>query len=112
MGLQGNMASMLQALKDSRKQTMEHWSEELGIAPSTLQDYLKGKGNPTVKMVEHLAAQLGVDPLALLSGQLEPERHETVFLLLNTVQAVSGLPQPKRIKFAELFLELVWLWED
>lgn len=111
MGIQKNMADMLRALKVNRKRTMEGWSEELGIAPSTLQAYLKGEGNPTIKMVEHLAEQLGVDPIALISGEIEPEQYEIVLLMLNTIRAVSDLPQPKRLKFAELFLELVQLWE-
>ena len=112
MGLQKNMADMLRALKENRKETMEGWSEELGIAPSTLQDYLKGKGNPTVKMVEHLAEKLGVNPIALISGEIGPEQYEAALLILNTIRAVSDLPQPKRLKFAELFLEQVRLLEE
>lgn len=112
MGMQKNIAQMLRAKRQLSGQSIEEWSEELGIASSTLQDYLKGEGNPTIRMVEHLAEKLGIDPVALVSGKLEPEQHEIVLLMLNTIQAVSKLPQPKRLKFAELFLEQVRLWED
>lgn len=112
MGMLDNMADMLRALKESRGKTMEDLSEELGIAQSSLQDYLKGAGNPTVKMVEHMAEKLGISPIALVSGKMEPEQYQIVLLMADTVQAVSNLPQPKRLKFAELFLELVQLWEE
>lgn len=112
MGIQGNIADMMRALKESRGKTMEGWADELGIAQSTLQEYLKGAGNPTVKMVEHLAEKMGVDPIAMMSGKIEPEQYQIVLLMADTIEAVSNLPQPKRLKFAELFLELVQLWEE
>lgn len=112
MGIQGNMADMLQAKRKLSGQSIEGWSAELGIAPSTLQDYLKGVGNPTIKMVEHLADRLDIDPIALIAGQIETEQYQIVLLLLETIKAVSDLDQPKRLRFAELVLELVQLWEE
>ena len=112
MSIQDNMADMLRAKKQLSGQSIEGWAEELAIAPSTLQEYLKGSGNPTVKMVEHLADKLGVDPVALMYGTIEPEQRQIALLLLDTIHGVSVLPQPKRLRFAELFLELVRLWEE
>lgn len=112
MSIQENMADMLRAKRKLSGQSINEWADELGIAPSTLQDYLKGNGNPTVKMVEHLGEKMGINPVALLSGDIEPEQIQTVLLLLDTIQAVSILPQPKRFRFAEQFLELVQLWEE
>lgn len=112
MSIQENMADMLRAKRKLSGQSINEWADELGIAPSTLQDYLKGNGNPTVKMVEHLGEKMGINPVALLSGDIEPEQIQTVLLLLDTIQAVSILPQPKRLRFAEQFLELVQLWEE
>jgi len=112
MGMQENIADMLRAKKQFSGRSISDWSEELGIAPSTLQDYLKGTGNPTVKMVEHLAEKLDIAPIALVAGKMEPEQYEIVLLMLDTIKEVSILPQPKRLRFAELFLELVRLWED
>ena len=57
----------------------------------------------------HLADKLGVDPLVLMSGDIEPEQRQTALLLLDTIQAVSVLPQAKRLRFAEQFMELVQL---
>lgn len=112
VSIQENMADMLRAKRKLSGQSINEWADELGIAPSTLQDYLKGNGNPTVKMVEHLGEKMGINPVALLSGDIEPEQIQTVLLLLDTIQAVSILPQPKRFRFAEQFLELVQLWEE
>lgn len=110
MGMQENMADILRAKRKLSGQSIDVWAEELGIAPSSLQDYLKGEGNPTVKMVEHLAEKLGVDPLALVSGNVEPEQYQTALLLLETIRAVSVLPLPDRIRFAELFLDMMQLF--
>lgn len=55
MGMQQNMADLICAIKKQRGKSVMGLSEELEISASTLQDYLKGKGNPTVKMVERLA---------------------------------------------------------
>ena len=52
MSIQDNMADMLRAKRKLSGQSIEEWAEELGIAQSTLQEYMKGNGNPTVKMVE------------------------------------------------------------
>lgn len=112
MGMRENMSEMMRMLKRYSKKSVEEFSTDLDIASSTLQEYLNGRGNPTVSMIEHIAEKLGVDPIALVSGKLEPEQSQIVFLLLDTIQAISDLPQPRRLKFAELFLELVHLWED
>lgn len=112
MGMLENMADMLRAKRKLSGQSIGEWADELGIAQSTLQEYIRGNGNPTVKIVEHLADKLEIDPIALISGNIEPEQRQTALLLLDTIQAVSALPQPKRLRFAEQFLELVQLWEE
>lgn len=111
MGMLENMAEMIRRMKEYSGKSVGEFSEDLDISPSTLQEYLSGKGNPTISMIEHLAKKLGVNPLALVSGNIEPEQMQIVFLLLDTIQAVAALPQPRRLKFAELFLEMVQLWE-
>lgn len=111
MGIQENIADMMRAKKESSGKSMTDLSEELEISPTTLQDYLKARGNPTIKMVERLAEKLEIDPIALMAGTIEPEQYQIVLLMIDTIQAVSSLSQPKRLKFAELFLELVQLWE-
>lgn len=112
MGIQENMANMIRTIKRSRGKSTVEFSEELEISPSTLQEYMKAKGNPTIQMIERLAEKMNIDPIALMSGKIDEEQYQIVVLMLDTIQAVSDLPQPKRLKFAELFLELIHLWEE
>ena len=112
MGIQENMADIIKLIKQNRGKSTADFSEELEISPSTLQEYLKARGNPTIKMIEGLSEKLGIDPIALMSGKLEPEQYEIAQLMLDTIQAVSVLPPPKRVRFAELFLEQMQLWEE
>lgn len=109
MGILENMAETLRIKRKLSGQSIEKWAEDLEIAQSTLQGYLNGDGNPTLSMVAHLADKLGLDPLALLSGDIEPEQRQTVLLMLETIQTVSVLPQPKRQRFVEQFVELIQL---
>ena len=101
MGILENIADLMLATKKSSGKSVAILSEELEISPSTLQDYLKATGNPTIKMVERLAEKLDLDPIALMAGSMEPEQYEIVLL-----------PQSRRLRFAQLFLELIQLWED
>lgn len=112
MGIQQNMADMMRAIRKQRRKSMVEFSEDLEVSTSTLQDYLKGKGNPTIKMVERLAQKMGVDPIALMSGVAKPEQYQIVLLLLDTIQELSRLSQCKRVRFAKLFWEMVELWGE
>lgn len=112
MGILENIADLMLATKKSSGKSVAILSEELEISPSTLQDYLKATGNPTIKMVERLAEKLDLDPIALMAGSMEPEQYEIVLLMTDTIRAVSDLPQSRRLRFAQLFLELIQLWED
>lgn len=112
MGIQQNMADMMCAIKRQRGKSMAEFSEELEISSSTLQEYLNARGNPTMKMVERLAEKLDVNPVALISGVVEPDKYQILLLLFDTVREVAILPQDKRLRFAELFLELIQLWGE
>lgn len=112
MGIQQNMADMMRTIKRQRGKSMAEFSEELEISSSTLQECLNARGNPTMKMVERLAEKLDVNPVALISGVVEPDKYQILLLLFDTVREVAILPQDKRLRFAELFLELIQLWGE
>lgn len=112
MGIQENMAEIIREIKESSGKSIASFSEELEISPTTLQGYLKAHGNPTVKMIEHLADKMGVDPLALISGKVEPEQYEIALMLLRIAQEVSNLPRSNQVRFAEIFLELMQVQEN
>ena len=58
MGIQENMSKSIRSLKEVQHKSLVELSEELEISRSTLQKYLDGHGNPSLKMVEHLAEKL------------------------------------------------------
>ena len=112
MGIQQNMADTIRMIMGLRKKTLEEFANDLGISRSTLQEYIKAHGNPTALMIEHIAQKLEIDPAILMTGLLDLDRREIVLLLLNSIQALAELPKEKRIRFAELFLEMVHLWNS
>ena len=112
MGIQENMSKSIRSLKEVQHKSLVELSEELEISRSTLQKYLDGHGNPSLKMVEHLAEKLHVDPIFLLAEMFEPSQQEVVLLLMDTIKELAKLPQSKRVLFAKRFLEIIHLWDD
>ena len=111
MSLQENMAVAIRAVMEQRHKSLAEFSEDLEISRTALYDYLNAKGNPSVGTIEHIAAKLEISPTALMTGLMDLDRRELALLLLNTIQSVAELPIEKRLRFAELFLEMVRLWD-
>jgi len=112
MSLQENMAAFIRAAMRSQHKSLTEFSDELGISRNALYNYLHGKGNPSVATLEHMAQNLGVDPASLVLGLFDLDRREITLLLLDTIQGVAELTEEKRLRFAELFLEMVKLWNE
>lgn len=112
MGIQQNLADMMYAFKKERNLSDAEFSETLEISRSTLQDYLHGRGNPSVATLEHMAERLDVDPLVLVSGAFRADQTGVVLLLFRTVKGVLELSADKRRRFAALFVQMVSLWEQ
>lgn len=112
MGIQQNLADAMRIIKERRNISLVDFSEELGISCSTLQEYFHGQGNPTILMVEHIASKLNLDPIALMSGVLEPNQIDVLLLFLESVQKVSYLPQYKKRQFVRLLRQMIELWEE
>ena len=68
MGIKHNLAKQLTTIRQQRGLSITEFSEELEIARSSLQDLLSGAGNPRTETIEHIANQLGIDPITLLSA--------------------------------------------
>lgn len=111
MGIQQNMANAIRMIQKMRHKSMDEFAEDLQISRSTLHEYCKGRGNPTALMMEHLAQKMDIDPSVLVSGLFDPNQQEAAMLLLSTIQEISKLPKDRRVRFAELFLEMVSLWD-
>lgn len=112
MGLQENMAAFIREIMRRNGKTLTEFSEELGISRNSLYAYCTGGGNPTMTTLEHMAERLNVNPASLILGVFDLEQGRIANLLLDTVQSVSELPEEKRLRFAELFLEIIRLWDE
>ena len=113
MSLQDNLAAVIRALMKQKDKSLSEFSEELGVSRNSLHAYSKGEGNPMLSTIEHIAERLGISPAALILGALDGgSQYEISQLLLDTIQRVSELTEEKRLRFAELFLELVKLWDE
>lgn len=113
MGMQENIAVSIRTIMERRKKSLSEFSEELGISRNALYDYIRGRGNPSITTLEHIAEKLELDPSVLVLGLFELDQRETaLLLLLDTIQGVAELGEEKRIRFAELFLEMVRLWNE
>lgn len=112
MGLNETIAATIRAVMKQRRKSLSAFSEEIGISKTSLHNYIHGRGNPSVATLEHIAEKLGVSPAALMTGLLDLDQREITLLLLDTIQGVAELPEEKRLRFAELFLEMVKLWNE
>lgn len=110
--LQENIATAIRTIMEKRNKSLTEFSEELGISRTALYDYLRGRGNPSIETLEHIAEKLGVSPAVLMTGLFDLDRREITLLLLDTIHEVAELPEAKRLRFAELFLEMVKLWNE
>lgn len=110
MGLQKNWSESLKMLKKLRGASYTEMSEDAEMSRSTIQDYLKGKGNPTLSSIDHIAEKLGVDPVLLVAGTPNPERAYMTWLLMETLKEFTKLPKEDRRLGAELFYRLLSLF--
>lgn len=112
MEITENLANTLRRFKNNRHISMIEMANELEISSSTLQDYLSGQGNPSIKTIEHIASKMQISPNFLLSNTLSNKSLNIILPLLESFSLVEKLPQEKRNKFADLFYELIQLMGD
>ena len=110
MGIQKNIAATLRLYMSENNKTLAEFADELQIARSSLQEYLKGEGNPSVCTIEQIAEKMEMDPAILLTGILDLDKREIAYTLLTTLQKVGSLPKDKQLRFVELFMEMLQLW--
>lgn len=110
MEIQKNIATVIRALKDASGKSLADFSAELEISRTTLQEYLSGKGNPSAATIEHLAKKLDVDPSFLITGVFTYDQITILMKMLDLYNLLSELSPKQRLRFAELLLEMVYLW--
>ncbi len=107
MSLQKNLANAMKAFKASRHLSISDFSEELGISCSSMQTLLKGSGNPRMDTIEHIAAQLEIEPHVLLSVSFSESQLEFAMHILDSLDFFSKLSTAEREAFASLFLKML-----
>lgn len=112
MSLQKNVSEAMRLLKAQRNLSMTEFSAELDVSKATLQTYLNGTGNPSLGMVEHMAEQLGIDPMFLLAGGGSGGPFQAYYYFSGLLCILKELPDEKRRKFEVLFHQILALWED
>ena len=110
MSLQENMAASIRAIMKNRHKSLSEFSAELGISRNALYNYLRG--NPSIATLEHMAKNLGVSPAALMLGVFDTDRRQVMLTLLGTIGGMADLPEDKRLRIAELLLEVVKIWNE
>ncbi len=110
MSLQKNLSDSLNAIHASRKQTLTAFAEELGISRSSLQEILKGNGNPRIDTIEQIAKQLHVDPLELLASSEDDLK--LTLPLSQILGAASRLSDDKKQELTAAFNAIVSLFTE
>lgn len=112
MDLRANMATFFRRFAKKRGLSIAKLQIIAAVSRNTLYAYIRGEGNPTLSTLEHLARNLGVDPVAILLGIYDPDSNEFSVLLLNTIRGVSELPQDEQQRFLRQFIrEMSRLWD-
>jgi transcriptional regulator with XRE-family HTH domain len=66
--IQKNIAATLKAAMAEKDLTLVEFAEEIGIARTSLQGYLKEESNPRADTIELLSERLNISPSELISG--------------------------------------------
>ena len=74
MNIQKNIAATLKSAMQEKNMTLVEFAEEIGIAKSTLQGYLKENANPRADTIELLSERLNISPTRLIADSEEIER--------------------------------------
>ena len=72
MNIQKNIAATLKTAMREKDMTLVEFADEIGIARSSLQGYLKEHSNPRADTIELLSKKLNIPPTQLISGPEEP----------------------------------------
>ncbi len=107
MSIIENVSLRIQEYKEFRHMSLSGMSDDLGIPVSSLQCYLKGTSDLRATTIELLAEKMDIPLMEMVSGPSpEWERAETI---IRAAKEFAVLPEEKREKGVQLFLQLVAL---
>ena len=110
MQVKENVANMIRQYKIEHKLSLYGLSEELGMAPSSVQSYLNKEVNPRLDTLVQLAKKMDTSLMELISGPT-PEWERTA-AIVRAAREFSGMSPEQREKGIQLFLSLVDLFSQ
>ena len=105
--IQENIAATLKAKMEENHETLAEFSQRLGIARSSLQEYLKENSNPRADTIELLADKLAMTPAELISGSVLDR--EYALKLQEKTEEIHPMLQPVAAEYLRLLQELFLL---
>ncbi len=112
MNLSQSVAAYIKMLQAYHGLDEEEVSKLIGVSRSTVSNLLQDKGNLRLKTVETVAANLGMNPVALLGYPSVEKTWKLLLELPEVLAALLAMPVDKRVRFMELLNELVQLWNE
>ena len=107
MTLNKSLAASIRRYKQARDLTVAELAEDLHLAVSPTQEYLKGNCSPRTDTLELLAERMGVTVGELLASP--PPELERTESLMQAAGVLAALKPEKREKAVKLLLELAEL---
>lgn len=107
MSLQDNFAATLKQERENRGMSMREFSDELGIALSSLVEYEAGRRIPRGNTIEHIAVKLRRSPASLISDL--PLDGQTFHVCLDSLSLKIQTLHPSIRVFAKHALDLLAL---
>lgn len=110
MPITENLGGFLRHYKKEHNLSISELSEELGVAKSALEIYLKGTGNPRADTIDLLAQRSGVSPAEIISAH--PPGWERAEITERAARLFGDLLPERRERATKLFFDLIDLFSE
>ena len=104
MKMSKNMASVIRAYKKLNRQSIAECAAALDVSPTSLKDYIVGRGNPNAATIERMADKMGIDIAFFVSGAFSENQLLILKRLLDVLIPLETLSPEKRNEFVEQLL--------
>jgi transcriptional regulator with XRE-family HTH domain len=103
-----HISFQLQKYKAEQKLSLDTMAQKLNLPRTSLQDYLKGRGNPRSDTIDLIVDKIGLTLPEMFAEP--PHSHEQAVHILQAAGLLSGLPEAQREQAVQLFLAMVSLF--
>lgn len=103
-----HISFQLQKYKAERNLSLETMAQKLDLPRSSLQEYLKGQGNPRSDTIDLIVGKIGITLPEMFSEPLHG--HEQAVRMLQAAEMLGGLQEAQQEQAVQLFLAMVSLF--